>query len=200
MTRATYHHGDLEAEALRAAADWVRERGPDALSMRALARELGVSHKALYRYFEDRSALMLAVAARGFDALCDAITGELGAAVSDELAFVEAYVGFALEAPHRYRAMFDVPHGTFDDHPALWPSVKRLVDLSREIYGPRMPGVSEVVLRDRIVSIWAQAHGLIELYLGGALRASDAVQARGYIVSRVVDVQSAWLETTPKGP
>lgn len=64
-----YHHGNLRAELLRLAERLVRERGVDALSLRELAREAGVSHAAPSRHFPDRRALLDALALQGFERL-----------------------------------------------------------------------------------------------------------------------------------
>src|SRR5947209_2974095 len=64
-----YHHGNLRAELLAAAEQTVRERGVEALSLRELARRVGVSHGAPRRHFADRQALLDALAQAGFDRL-----------------------------------------------------------------------------------------------------------------------------------
>ncbi|MBP0459067.1 TetR/AcrR family transcriptional regulator [Streptomyces montanisoli] len=61
-----YHHGSLRAALLDAAERGLRERGADRLSLRDLAREIGVSHAAPRRHFADRQALLDALAEAGF--------------------------------------------------------------------------------------------------------------------------------------
>ena len=58
MTARPYHHGNLRQALLDAAERTVRERGVEALSLRELAREVGVSHGAPRRHFPDRQALL----------------------------------------------------------------------------------------------------------------------------------------------
>src|ERR1700684_2875232 len=72
-----YHHGNLRTALLEQAGRTVRERGVEALSLRELARETGVSHGAPRRHFADRQALLDALADAGFKRL----GGELRAAV-----------------------------------------------------------------------------------------------------------------------
>src|SRR6201996_1254631 len=69
MPERPYHHGNLRAALLAAAETTLREQGPDQVSLRALAREAGVSHGAPRRHFPDRQALLDALAEVGFDRL-----------------------------------------------------------------------------------------------------------------------------------
>ena len=61
-----YHHGDLRRALLQAAVRTLHKHGLDALTLRAVGEELGVSRSALYRHFADKSALLTAVASEGF--------------------------------------------------------------------------------------------------------------------------------------
>ena len=69
MTRDTssraYHHGNLRAELLDTAIEQLREQGTEDLSLRALARAIGVSQTAPYRHFGDKGELLAAMATRG---------------------------------------------------------------------------------------------------------------------------------------
>src|SRR5277367_5179643 len=70
MTKiSTYHHGDLRAALLTAAAVEIERIGYEPLSLRELAASLAVSRAAPYRHFADRRALLAALAAEGFDQL-----------------------------------------------------------------------------------------------------------------------------------
>lgn len=99
----TYHHGDLRAALLEAAACVLEKDGPDAISLRELARRADVSHNAPYRHFPDRRALLDALAEEGFALLA----GELRGKPWREQAV--AYVRFALASPERFRLMFARP-------------------------------------------------------------------------------------------
>ncbi|HEY0811983.1 MAG TPA: TetR/AcrR family transcriptional regulator [Pseudonocardia sp.] len=69
LTNRSYHHGDLRRALLERAGTVLQESGADALSLRKLARDIGVSHAAPARHFPDRQALLDALAADGFDRL-----------------------------------------------------------------------------------------------------------------------------------
>jgi AcrR family transcriptional regulator len=103
MSRDTYHHGDLKAVILAKTAGLVATRGADAISLRELAREAGVSHAAPAHHFTDRRGLFTALAAQGWRLLADALAG----ARPDFIDAALAYVTFALDHPGHYAVMFD---------------------------------------------------------------------------------------------
>src|SRR5699024_12406372 len=92
---ATYHHGNLRAEVIEVAARIVAMRGVDALSMRELAREAGVSHGAPAHHFGDRRGLLTALAADGFGRLADAL--ESAVTAGDIARARVAYVRYAAD-------------------------------------------------------------------------------------------------------
>src|ERR1700743_3746946 len=69
-----YHHGDLSRALIDAARRILEAEGPQALSLRAVAREAGVSPAAPYHHFKDKTELLEAVAHEGWDALGQSIT------------------------------------------------------------------------------------------------------------------------------
>jgi hypothetical protein len=73
MRNASYHHGDLRDALVRAARTILEKQGLAALSLRGVARVVGVSPAAPYHHFPDKQALLDAVAAQGFDALTAAM-------------------------------------------------------------------------------------------------------------------------------
>ncbi|WP_033213166.1 TetR/AcrR family transcriptional regulator [Kitasatospora phosalacinea] len=122
MSHRPFHHGNLRAVLLEQAEAVLRERGTDALSLRELAREAGVSHGAPRSHFPDRGALLDALAERGFLRLDEEIR-RAAARVRDgraegghaELlrAAASAYVGFAVREP----ALLDLMFATKADEP-----------------------------------------------------------------------------------
>src|SRR5687768_7465252 len=61
-----YHHGDLQHALKQAALRRIQTHGVQALTLRAVGEDLGVSRTALYRHFQDKSALLASVASEGF--------------------------------------------------------------------------------------------------------------------------------------
>jgi AcrR family transcriptional regulator len=101
MTDRPYHHGRLRAVLLAEAERTLREQGIEALSLRDLARQAGVSHAAPRRHFADRQALLDALAEAGFVRLGDEIRNAIDAAGSEYEARLRgaagAYVRFAID-------------------------------------------------------------------------------------------------------
>jgi AcrR family transcriptional regulator len=109
-----YHHGNLRRALLDAAERTVRDRGVEALSLRELAREAGVSHAAPRRHFSDRQALLDALAEAGFERLRLELRAAVDGAAPE---FVErlsatgaAYVRFAIEDSALLELMFAGKH------------------------------------------------------------------------------------------
>ena len=106
----SYHHGNLRAELLDTAIAQLREVGSDDLSLRALARAIGVSQTAPYRHFADKSELLAAMATRGYRNLLKALrqAGELSNDGPQEQlkAFAHAYVDYAASNPQLFKLMF----------------------------------------------------------------------------------------------
>jgi AcrR family transcriptional regulator len=108
-----YHHGDLRAALLTAAERTLRERGAGALSLRELAREIGVSHAAPGRHFKDKQALLDALALTGYERLATALESadDPGQPLEPRLTgLAKAYVGFAVENATLLELMFTRKH------------------------------------------------------------------------------------------
>ncbi len=184
-TRDRFHHGDLRDAAIRAALTLVDRDGPEALGLRAVAQAAGVNHRALYRHFADKDALAVAVAAIGFDRLADRVAGAL-AGVPDTAdrtrPLLAAYVAFAFAEPGLYALMFGMRGQAFLDDPVLAPAVAKVTDLAADAFRrPGDPPGFSPALRDRVMLAWGTAHGLIDLWRRGALRARGAGEAQAYI-------------------
>jgi AcrR family transcriptional regulator len=110
MTGRPYHHGRLRAALLAEAERALREQGIEALSLRDLARQAGVSHAAPRRHFADRQALLDALAETGFARLGDEMRAAIDDAGQDPQAQLRAmaagYVRFATHDPALMELMF----------------------------------------------------------------------------------------------
>ncbi|HMA69959.1 MAG TPA: TetR/AcrR family transcriptional regulator [Xanthobacteraceae bacterium] len=103
---ATYHHGDLRAALVKAAAVDIERSGYENLSLRELAASLGVSRAAPYRHFADRRALLAAIAASGFYELTAIHRNASGKTPQARLAAAgRGYLAFAAERPQLFRLM-----------------------------------------------------------------------------------------------
>lgn len=103
-----YHHGALRDVLLAEGRKLLMEEGPQAVTLRGLAKRAGVSHSAPVRHFRDRDALLDAIAAEGFEELVAALDAaqhhtSLRAQLSG---YASAHVRFALENAPLMELMF----------------------------------------------------------------------------------------------
>jgi AcrR family transcriptional regulator len=104
-----YHHGNLREALLDRAAEVIAEQGVEAVSLRGLARDLGVSHAAPSRHFADRRALLCELAKDGFRRSAETMAAGAEEAGDDPVARYRAlgrsYVRFARDNPSYFRAI-----------------------------------------------------------------------------------------------
>lgn len=114
MADRPYHHGNLRAALLAQAEQTLRQHGLDGLSLRELARQIGVSHAAPRRHFADRQALLDALAESGFARLGAELRGAAERAGEDYEARLRAtnlaYVRFAVNDAALLELMFAGKH------------------------------------------------------------------------------------------
>ena len=109
-----YHHGSLRDALLSAAEQTLAEQGQDELSLRELARQIGVSHAAPRRHFRDRQALLDALAITGFERMGAELEAAIEAADGDFTARLRAavvtFVRFATRDAALLELMFSTKH------------------------------------------------------------------------------------------
>jgi AcrR family transcriptional regulator len=158
----TYHHGDLQAAVLAAAAKMIEKEGLAGLSVREAARRAGVSHNAPYRHFPDREALLAALAAEGFRELGKALDGQSGRELG------QIYVRFALQHPQRFRLMFG---GQLALH--RHSELRAQAEATYERFAKAFAGLgSEASFA--AAAAWALVQGLAQLILDGHLENNEA--------------------------
>jgi AcrR family transcriptional regulator len=177
----TYHHGDLRAALLAEAATMIAEGGAGSLTMREIGRRLGVSRAAAYRHFADKTALLVAVAAAGFDRLKSRLeTTEAHAplAGADQLRQIgEEYVRFALENPAHYRLMYGKEALTREDLPELRESANAIFEHLVDLFLAHQRGgiIRREDPRAQAYVAWSAVHGLASLVIEGQIMAAGDV-------------------------
>jgi AcrR family transcriptional regulator len=173
----TYHHGDLRAALLAEAAVMIAESGAASLTMRAIGRRLGVSRSAPYRHFQDKRALLVAVASSGFERLNQRLEsvdgGGPGAGVERLRRLGEAYVRFALENPAHYRLMYGKEALTRDDLPELREPANALFDRLVGLFQAHQESgdLEKQDPRAQAYVAWGAVHGLASLIIEGQIKA-----------------------------
>jgi AcrR family transcriptional regulator len=165
-TSRSYHHGDLRGALLAAGMDMLRGEGVSALSLRELARRVGVSQTAPYRHFASKDELLAALAEDGFRVFADDLRmADRSAVAGGELvAQAGAYVAFATREPALFRLMFG---------PLNIKSYPGLAAASFEAFGVLSHRVTHLTpaadVEARTIGSWALVHGLAMLVIDGRL-------------------------------
>jgi AcrR family transcriptional regulator len=175
-----YHHGELRETLMDAALASIAAHGTEKLSLRALAREAGVSATAPYRHFPSKESLLAALAEEGFRELLgrfEAVAGEPHEDLESRLlAIGMAYIEFALENPTRYELMFGSVLADFSGYDALQEAATGcylvLYQILEEGLSPdRTPKLTPTQLGS---VVWAAVHGIASLLIYH--RSKDALE------------------------
>jgi AcrR family transcriptional regulator len=178
--RSSYHHGDLPNALADAATDMARAGGPDAVVLRAAAREAGVSAAAAYRHFADHDELLGIVRQRALEALAAAMRQSLESvthtgdpaedAVGRLRALGRAYISFALTDPGLFRTAFCPPEKLRPDAAERMVGQGPYLILSGVLDELVEHGVLDPARRAGAeIPAWATVHGLATLLTDGPL-------------------------------
>jgi AcrR family transcriptional regulator len=175
-----YHHGDLRRAIVEAALAMTKESGLASLSLREIARRIGVTTGAPYHHFKDRQSLLVEIAIEGYSELlamlkqardsAESAEGELPAAAS-------AYLSFGRSHRGQYLVMFSgelVPH-------ARGAEMLAVADACLELVRESIAAGSKLKPEDCIEAAfcaWSLLHGILMLDSNRVLRESFAEQDR----------------------
>lgn len=184
MRDRPYHHGDLHEALVNAGVEAARTSGPSAVSIRLLAKDVGVSPTAAYRHFPSLEHLTAAVSQRAREQLARAMRAAMDGVATDDpparawdrlLASGRAYVRFAVAEPHLFAMAFapcEAPPPRPDEPDAWALLVGALDDVAST------GGLAPLPPMAAPVAAWATVHGLAGLVTGTTLPADvnpDAV-------------------------
>ena len=163
------------SDILTRACELYLEGGVEAVSMRRLARDLGVTAPALYRHYDSREEMLLDVVAEAYRRLSQRLCGALSGRTPAQRLYLagQAYLDFALEQPKYYEMLYTPAHTlgveSFPDQlTGQVAGVGRFFDdrvrecIDAGLFQPIAP-------EDVSGTLWAHAHGLISIYLRGCL-------------------------------
>jgi AcrR family transcriptional regulator len=166
--KASYHHGNLREEFVTQGLAILESEGIAALSMREIARRIGVTQTAPLHHFEGKTGLLAAIAALGFRMLFEARM----AALKDQrepgerlMAVLLAYVDFARGHPQ----LFQLMHGPEIPDKSAFPELN---DAAIRSYSVLETAVSDYLLategslerrRDATLAAWTACHGLAQI-------------------------------------
>ena len=173
--KKAYHHGELSESLLEAAEVLLEEDGPGGLSLRKVGRRLGVTPGAPYRHFEDKDALLAALAVRGFQGLRERMLAEQDGSANGEERLRRAglgYLEFASQHPELFRLMFgwmpsrDVPELCEAGDAAFAALEDILVACEQE-------GLLSRSLREAGLLAWSAVHGAAFLLIDERLKLGE---------------------------
>lgn len=180
--RSRYHHGDLRAALIAEGLRLLAIGDAEHLSLREIARNVGVSPTAVYRHFPDKQALLIALALEGGARLARQQKEAQAAAGGGRAGFDatgRVYVRFALENPALFRLL--IAQSRDGDEVFARAETGGLGLLRRNIAALAAPGTSEDDQRVAIVRSWAMVHGLAMLMLDGQVPMDER------LIDRVVE-------------
>jgi AcrR family transcriptional regulator len=183
---------EVRDEVKRIALRQLADGGPQTLSVNAIAKELGVSGPALYRYFKSKDDLLTELVLDAYGDLADAVEAETRRQRPAQrlAAFARAYRAWAVAEPHRYRLLYARPTPGYDAHrQSLVDAAQRLMALLLDDLGDapaasakrppaalagqltawaRTRGIDvDPAVAHRAIVVWSRLHGLVSLEIEG---------------------------------
>ena len=164
-------HLDVKRAVLDAAIEIIAVDGPDALSMREVARRADISHQAPYHHFTDRAGILAAISEEGFRAFAAEFRSTLSSSSSPLTDCLRTYVRFAMEHKGHFRVMFRSDICGVETHEptraAADEAFLALLDFAALVNPAAAQGPDAIALP---ALLWSQAHGLATLLIDGPLR------------------------------
>jgi AcrR family transcriptional regulator len=170
-----YHHGELRTATLIAAERILETEGPQALTLRAVARAVGVSHTAPKNHFDDLTGLLSELAAVGYRRFGVDLSLAMDTSGDDPhdrmKAMGRAYVGFARAYPRLFQLMFrgerlDINRPSLQEAIASTRQALRTAAAARAPVKPVTPAEAAA----QAVAMWSLVHGFAMLLLDGRLQ------------------------------
>ena len=185
IQKASYHHGDLKRALLDETARILRDEGEDALSLRRLAANLGVSRTAPYNHFKNKEALLSAVAEEGFSLYAAAMkAAQKRSRMLDgrgrTYAVVKTYIDFARKNPEYYDLMYGSKSWRSGDPAKSLAVTARSVlraDVERLERHQALGKINADLDVPRYVQVyWGTLHGISRLLLDGVYTDSASIK------------------------
>jgi AcrR family transcriptional regulator len=204
---APYHHGDLHESLLKAAERVLERDGLAGLTLRAVAREAGVSHAAPTHHFGDLTGLVSELAAIGFRQFNEAMiaAGASGATLMEKgLARARAYVAYAQAHPGMYGLMFRTERLDMS-RPSLHEAASAsFAGLAGSIGAIRHEHIEEEALSldqaAAIVRAWSLVHGFTMLLLDDRLSDILRRSPKGTTAEALLEAMLKITVGRPPGP
>lgn len=216
-TKSSYHHGNLREALLEAAQTTLEQDSSDKLSLRGLAKSVGVSPTAVYSHFTDKTALLLELKTEGLKRLTAFMTDEIAKLdnPTPELrihCIGRSYIHFALYN----RNLFDILFGWTPDPERFTPECiaagtgceKLIRDALTDLFAEQGLAINNYHASIATFSAWSMAHGISMLLRSGCVDgavycdkwppefSSANPEQQALIIEQVCNIQLAGLRAT----
>ena len=203
MSDKSYHHGDLKGALIKSARKILDQEGADALSLRAIAADVGVSHMAPYSHFKNKKSLFQAIAASGFKELSEAMleaSKGLSKAPDLILQYGATYIEFALAHPQLYRLMLGQVENNGRRAKQQSQSDEKDLDISfeRPVLHEELAGSSKIPfellakafalisdneqqVKAQAVGAWSKVHGMAALLIEGHFTIPNGMSVKDFL-------------------
>ncbi|TGL61951.1 TetR/AcrR family transcriptional regulator [Leptospira ognonensis] len=177
-----YHHGNLREAILNESLIWIKKKGVESLSLREIAKKIGVTHSAPNKHFSKKESLLASLIELGFIQFKSAlIDGKKEIEVHPREAFIAmgiSYLRFANENPELYRLMFSNSVHDLSEYPACeLAGMESFNVLLSAVVTLQANGIlKKGDPKEMAYMIWSFTHGYVMLVLDGRLQGIDSKQ------------------------
>lgn len=195
--RASYHHGDLRRALKDEALNVIAREGLEAVSLRGIARRLGVSEAAPYHHYSGKQELLAAIAADAYRGLHERLDAAVTAAGDDPFsrlhALGRAYIEYGLENRGRFRLMFGEHMVDLAAYEEVVEAGRPTRSVLREVVAACLgSGAVDVSSMER--TTWALVHGITWLVAEAEIRAEGDETEIDRLVDTALAVLAAGIE------
>lgn len=171
MATKTYHHGNLKEALITAGLEILSEKGMDGLSLRNVAKKVGVSRAAPYNHFPNKQAMLAAISTAGhkllYQTLLDAFERSKRSSTDIIIEIAWSYLQFALDDPSRFKLMFSGALEEEREHPEFIEISQKNISLLEEIivFCQSKGQLPEGKVENIAIKLWSLVHGFTYLVL-----------------------------------
>jgi len=171
VKKTAYHHGNLKEALIAASLEILSEKGIEGLSLRNVAKKVGVSHTAPYNHFADKQVLLAAISTAGHEQLHQVlmITFEKSKDnpqnIIPEIAWT--YLQFAMNNPAKFKLMFSGALEEERNHPAFIEVTSKTIAHFEEIivFCQNKGQLPAGRVDNLAIKLWSEVHGFSTLML-----------------------------------
>lgn len=191
--KRAYHHGNLAESLLDAVDELATQFGLEAVTLRGCAKRVGVSPSSAFRHYADKRALLTAFATRALQQLSTVMQVARDRAKSEGSdafrAVGLAYIGFALDKPAFFRAMWHV-ETIYTNDPDYVAAAGQLSAHLRRGFADTIADENPEQFSAQELLAWSAVHGLANLFIDGPVAKTESRQHK---MSRAAEMLEAMV-------